>query len=272
VSGTFPLVPILSEHELSQTGLTKEPAEKIVGKLLTADLILTGTLAEIGSTFDINLRLVDVRTGQALAAIAVKTPLATFQAVRNAEVNEDFSKRPSASWRLGDGTSKGGFYRVSWDHNTGVNDSKGSLKIDFDYPSGLSRVEGYAGIMNLEKRDLSSYKGIEFYIKATRPLTVIFSMRTSLPNEPIKQDCWMGYFQIETGWIKVEIPFKKLMISQSWVGWRAQSHGFKLGDQIFRPNHTEAIEIFILAGENPPVNGRAAGSIWVAKIRSYINK
>lgn len=263
------LKTILTEHELSQTGLTKEPAEKIVGKLLTADLILTGALAEIGSLWDINLRLVDVRTGQALAAIAVKTPLAASLATRNAELNEDFSKRPSPSWLLGHRTSKGGFYAVSWDRNTGVKDSRGSLKIDFDYPGGLSRLDGYAGMMNLEKRDLSFCSGIEFYIRATRPLTGIFSTRTSLPNEPIKQDSWMGYFDIETDWKKVEIPFKKLTISQSWVGWRAKSHGFKLGDQIFRAHQIEAIEIFILAGENQPVNGKTAGSIWVDKIRSY---
>ena len=45
-----------------------------MGKLLMADIILTGTLADIGGAWDINLRLVNVRTGQAMAAISMRTP------------------------------------------------------------------------------------------------------------------------------------------------------------------------------------------------------
>jgi len=56
-----------------------------------ADLILTGTLAEIGDKYDINLRLLNVRTGQAVAAINVSAPL--FKAVEmrdSSNWNEDF--------------------------------------------------------------------------------------------------------------------------------------------------------------------------------------
>ena len=65
------LKTIMDELQLSLSGVTKETPEKVMGKLFMADLILTGTLAEIGGTWDINLRLVNVRTGEAMAAITV---------------------------------------------------------------------------------------------------------------------------------------------------------------------------------------------------------
>ena len=62
---------IMNEIKLIQSGITEEIPERLRPKLMFADLILTGTLAEIGDKYDINLRLLNVRTGQAVAAIHV---------------------------------------------------------------------------------------------------------------------------------------------------------------------------------------------------------
>jgi hypothetical protein len=69
------LKAIMSELQLSLVGLTKESPDAVLGKLIMADLILTGTLADLGEAWDVNLRLLNVRTGQAISAIAMRTPL-----------------------------------------------------------------------------------------------------------------------------------------------------------------------------------------------------
>ena len=82
---------------------TKETPEKVMGKLLMADIILTGTLADIGGAWDINLRLVNVRTGQAMAAITMRTPLFKPTELRDASAfNEDFEGDVvNPSWQIG---------------------------------------------------------------------------------------------------------------------------------------------------------------------------
>lgn len=135
------LKTLLSELELSQTGLTKETREKAVGKLLLADFILTGTLAEVGGIWDVNLRLVDLRTGQASAAIAMRTPLIKPSDMRDVTtLRGDFAKGFDPSWSLGYRKLEKGFYSVSLDRSIGAEDTKGSLRIDFDFPAEIKET------------------------------------------------------------------------------------------------------------------------------------
>ena len=47
----------------------------MAGQLLIADLILTGALTDMGDEWDINLRILNVRTGQALSAVSMRDRL-----------------------------------------------------------------------------------------------------------------------------------------------------------------------------------------------------
>ena len=258
------LKTVLSELELSQSGLTKETNEKVVGKFLMADLILTGTLSEMGSNWDINLRLVDVRTGQALAAIAMQTPLIKRSDVRDTSpLLGDFAKGMDPSWSLGYRKLDRGFYSVSLDRSIGPENMKGSLKIDFEFPAEKQRT--YARIRNDQRRDFSFYSGIEFYIKATLPLVGTLNLVTSNPNDPNKIDYWVGHFEIETEWKKIELPFNKLIVGTDWAQ-RTTAQGMqKPGDQVFRPNRVEAMAIGVWSTRNPPCQG----TIWIGNLRSY---
>jgi hypothetical protein len=69
------LKAIMTELQLSVAGLTKESPDSVLGKLIMADLILTGTLVDLGTTWDVNLRLVNVRTGQAMSSILKNIPI-----------------------------------------------------------------------------------------------------------------------------------------------------------------------------------------------------
>ena len=93
----------MNELELSLSGLAKKTSDKAIGNLITADLILTGTLADLGNTWDVNLRLVNVRTGQAMASIAMRTPLIKPLEMRDSgPLNEKFNEDTlDPSWRLG---------------------------------------------------------------------------------------------------------------------------------------------------------------------------
>ena len=55
---------ILKEHELSLSGLAKDEDRLALGRLVTADLLLSGTFTLIDSKITINARLVDIPTSQ----------------------------------------------------------------------------------------------------------------------------------------------------------------------------------------------------------------
>jgi hypothetical protein len=94
---------IMEEIKLIQSGITEEIPEQLRPKLMFADLILTGTLAEIGDKYDINLRLLNVRTGQAVAAINTVSPLFKPVEMRDSSTwNEDFEAALiDYSWVIG---------------------------------------------------------------------------------------------------------------------------------------------------------------------------
>ncbi|MDP2279020.1 MAG: CsgG/HfaB family protein, partial [Nitrospirota bacterium] len=122
------LKTIMDELQLSLSGLTKETPEKVLGKLFMADIILTGTLADISGLWDINLRLVNVRTGHAMAAIAMRTPLFKPTELRDASAfNEDFEGDiVDASWFFGYKKYDKSTYERYVDQNIGAEGSKNS--------------------------------------------------------------------------------------------------------------------------------------------------
>jgi hypothetical protein len=69
------LKTIMNELQLSVSGLTKESPNSVLGKLIMADLILTGTLVDLGTIWDVNLRLVNVRTGHAMSSVLKRIPM-----------------------------------------------------------------------------------------------------------------------------------------------------------------------------------------------------
>ena len=253
------LKTVLSEIELSQTGLIQEPQGKAAGRLLMADFILTGTVSEMQGNWDINLRLVDVRTGQTSAAITMRTPLFQPSDMRETNLLQDFSKGVDPSWNPGHFRLAKGYYNVSLDRNVGAEGTKGSLRIDFNFPSGIER--SFARVRNDQSRDLSFYRGIEFYIKATRPLFGTLNLITSQPDDRLKADHWLGRYEVGTEWEKIVLPFDKLIMT---TGWK-ESARQKMGDHIFRPHRVEAILIGVWSTRIEP----GKGTVWIDKIRSY---
>ena len=66
------LQSLLDELKLAQAGLIDPAGAKEVGKLLGADIILTGTLAPTGDEWNVNLRVINTETGLIAAALNKK--------------------------------------------------------------------------------------------------------------------------------------------------------------------------------------------------------
>ena len=282
-SGHFTIVErsklktVINELELSLSGLTRQTSDKTIGNLITADLILTGTLADLGSTWDVNLRLVNVRTGQAMASIAMRTLLIKPLEMRDSgSLNEKFNEDTiDPSWQLGfreaeifggggGGSELGRFCKFGLDPSQGPEDTHSALKIDYDFTDIKSWT--LCNASNHKRRDLSLYSGIEFYAKATRPVTGRVNIATSLPDDPDKIDSWIASFRAGTEWKRVRISFSNLSIARGWIKGRAAKLGQKPGDQIFRSNRIERVAVQLESSLNLP---DIKGALWVGKMRFY---
>ena len=252
---------IMDEFKLMQSGLTEEIPKQLRPKLMFADLILTGTLAEIGDKYDINLRLLNVRSGHAIAAINVTSPLFKPAEMRDAgEWNEDFeTSMTDGSWNIGARWTKTAF--VSSDHTMGAEGSKGSLKVDFDF-KGMRKLD-CAYFKNSKKRDLSLYRGIEFCMKGTKPMTGFLDIDISDRDDPNKRDRWNARFEIEPEWKLVRMPFNQLVVlpSKYIVG-----EGYKPGKQILDLRQMEAL---LIGTCNTIIRKDTRGTLWIDKIRFY---
>ena len=260
------LKTIMNELRLSLSGLTREAPDKAIGKLLLADLILTGTLADMGGgIWDINLRLLDVRTGQAMAAIGLKTPMFKPSELRDAgDMNEDFEgKTLNPSWSIGD--KKHGAFSVKLDPTQGAGQSKRSLGMDFNFLELRGKEDVLARMETMKKRDLSLYSGIEFYVKANPQVTGHFRILVSEANDPNTMDAWIASFTVTPDWSLQRIPFDQLVIGRGWVKDGAKGYGAKPGKQILDLSHVEAVSIGAYSKHNPPLKG----SMWIDNVRFY---
>jgi hypothetical protein len=119
------LKSIMNEIELSLSGIAKETRDKVAGQLIIADLILAGTFAEIGDEWNINLRLINVRTGQAVTAITMKTKLFKPTEIRDSgPLSEDFEDTTTDSAWILMKAGKRIYFQSSIDRSSGVENSK----------------------------------------------------------------------------------------------------------------------------------------------------
>ena len=266
------LQPILNEIRFSQSGMTRPATESLEGRLLSADLILTGTLTDLREEWDINLRILNVRTGQALSAVSMRSRLFRPTGMRDASAwMEDFEGLaidPSWIFKAEAKTKgkkrKGGRQSMHIDSNQGAGSSHKSMRIDFDFPEAADRNQ-YAVATNRKKRDITLYKGAEFYTRGTGALVGQFYLLTSHPDDPNKIDQWTGLFNVDETWKKVRIPFDSMVSSLGWIKGGAKRMGATLGDQVMRLHRVEGVQF----GVGSDKNEEAAGSLWIDDIRFY---
>ena len=265
------LQSVLDELKLTQLGLTDPEGAKQVGKLLGADVILTGTLAATGEEWNVNLRLINTESGLITSAFNKKGPLhelktESFREIKNIDGSFEDQASVLDGWILGTEfnrrTGKGGYRKVYVDETQGANGTGRSLAMDFKL--GTKIVEKFknraihAKISNRLKRDLTGYSGIIFYLKADRDLAVWFQISDSQESSAHEEN-WFHILRVTEHWKEVRIPFNSLSIHKG----RAQ----KLGtNQILQLNGVEKIDWAI--GEGSIKRGKEA-TIWLDEVTFY---
>ncbi|HOD98502.1 MAG TPA: FlgO family outer membrane protein [Syntrophales bacterium] len=259
------LKAVMAELQLSRSGLAGETSEQAIGKLLMAELLLTGTLSEQRGEWNINLRLVNVRSGQAVAAINMRSGLFKPSELRDSgQLPGDFEEAfLDPSW-LAIRVGKTTFYDASVDRTSGYEGSKRSMRIDFHLQKGVKPL--MARVENRKKRDLTLYDGIEFYARATEKMRIMAMILTSQPDDPNKIDGWMGMAIVDKDWEKIRVPFDGMVIARGWIKQGAAGYGSQSGDQVLRLNRVEDIQIGVHQGHN---RDNLQGTIWLDGIRFY---
>ncbi|HOG06523.1 MAG TPA: CsgG/HfaB family protein [Syntrophales bacterium] len=260
------LKAVMNELTLSQSGLAREKPGDVLGKLMMADLLLTGTLAEVAGEWDIHLRLVNVRTSQAMSAIHVKTALLKASEIRDSGPFDETFESPvrDPSWIMVATGRTAPFFRTELDRADGSADSGRSMRIDYRLVPG--RNPEWARIDNRKKRDLSLYDGIAFDARATETVHAQVMVMTSMPDDPNRVDAWTGFFEAGPAWGRIRIPFAQMVVARGWIKQGAAAmYGARPGDQVLRLERVEGFQI----GLNQKMNGDVAGSLWVDGIRFY---
>jgi len=259
---------ILNELKLELSGLTDSNQASKVGKLLNADIILTGSVSDMGGYWNANLRLVNTSTSVILVAINDKI---TYQELKPGSLRD--SGPMNASFEDGEyGFNVGYKERGAMRHNividdtTGANGTSKSLRMDFD----LAKKKAKSAISVGKDRDLSMYKGAEFYAKADKPLNIKFVLVDENRDNPQAIDFFLSDVALTTEWKKYNVAFSDL----SYRKVREENQdtpGMKDGDTMLSLDLVREV-LFIFSPVNTPMiddKPVKKGSIWVDEIKFY---
>ena len=261
---------VLKEISLNQSGMVDRDSAKKAGRLLGADLILTGTMTRIGDDWSANLRLINTETGLVLTAINQSGPLSEIskkQLRKSGNINATFEAGAnSAGWNIGErhGGRSGekGFSKVHIDDERGARLSRHSLRMDFHIGKKRSRRKAkkkmFVAIRNSIKRDLSMFSGIKFHLRSDKPVTVTFVMTDNEKGRPGDEHWWKA-IETNNSWQEIVVPFRELAVNRK----KARRLGT---DQIFDRGRIERIDWQINESHTPP---GTSGTVWLDEVYFY---
>jgi hypothetical protein len=252
------LKTVLKELELGASGLTDTRKAGKLGKLLQADIILTGTFADMGGYWNANLRLINANTGLIVSAFEEKASFTEIkpEAVRDTSIDlGDFEADELRGWLIGyQKRDDGGYFTVGRETTTGANNTKSSLRVDYR----LGKKRGLA-VTNLRSRDWSLYSGIEFYAKSDHDVVINFFLQDENRDTREKTDMWFTQKPITTTWQKSRIGFDELTLSRRPEHQRG-------GDGVLSLDLIQSFGFSIAPWFNEP---GSKGTIWMDEIRLY---
>lgn len=253
------LKTVLKELELGASGLTDAQKVNKLGRLVQADIILTGTFADMGGYWNANLRLINVSTGLIVSAFEEKASFKEIkpEAVRDTSIDlGDFEALDLKGWLIGyQRRDDGGYFTVGRDTTTGANNTKSSLRVDYK----LGKNRGLA-VTNLKNRDWSMYSGIEFYVKSNHDIVLNFFLQDENRNSRDKTDMWFAQKPITTSWQKHRVDFSELALS------RRPEHILRNGDGILSLDLIQSFGFAIQPWFNEP---ESKGIFWIDEVRLY---
>jgi hypothetical protein len=253
------LKTVLKEMQLGASGLTDSQKASKLGKLLEADIILTGTFADMGGFWNANLRLINVSTGLIVSAFEEKASFKDIkpEAMRDNSIDlGDFESFAFSGWLIGSQRrDDGGYFTVAKDTTTGANNTNSSLRVTYK----LGKKRGIA-VQNLKNRDWSMHSGIEFYAKSDHDIILNFSLNDENRDNREKRDGWFAQNQITTTWQKYRIDFNQLSLSRN-------PDDIKLGgDGVLSLDLIQSFRFAIVPWFNTP---ESSGTFWIDEVRLY---
>ncbi|MDX9743045.1 MAG: FlgO family outer membrane protein [Arcobacteraceae bacterium] len=251
---------ILEEHKLTDSGLLDDKSSLQLGKLLSADIILTGTFSKRGSNWIANLRLVDVKTGVILTAINETISGNEFrwqQEKDTSNLTESFENNTlGLGWNINVVNANRSSSIGKIDNTTGANGTAHSYQIEYKFDGGNGAFE----FQNKRLRDISAYKGISFYAKADKTATIRACLKDKNFNDS-SENKWVTPINLGMNWKKYEVSFDELSIGTKYA------IQFKGGDGNLDLDNIVKIMIEMRAKENGVNHSEGKG--WIDEITLY---
>lgn len=239
------LSAILQEHKLELSGLTDPNQASFVGKLLKAEILLSGDMIKVGGNCVFNIKAIEVPTSKVIGVIN-KNYLCS-QVTKNFDIRStekelgSFESGTEKGWIVGKSLFAGGFTMP--DFTTGANGTKASLRLSADkkIPNSV--------IINRVLRDVSGFTGVTFYAKANKELIAGFLMADAgLEGVKKTRGKWARPFSVGTEWRKYNIKLSELVPSAIKAGnfkFEDKEFTFELIDLMFFsiPQHLNEVSL-----------------------------
>jgi hypothetical protein len=277
-SGQFHIVErsklgtILEEIQLGQTGAIDPATVQKAGKLLGAELILTGTLIATGEQWNANLRLVNTETGLVIAAIRKvgflhELKAASFRNIQNIDGSFESGDLEAAGWNMGTRrgllAGSGGYQRVYVDEKDGASGSKQSLAMDFKL--GAQRAPQFQNrlmrvfIRNQLLRDLGSFTEIRFFSKGSDPFTLRLGIVILTEKGEGEEVSWRSEFEVTKDWKEFRIPFTSMVASGGRV---VKGQGPRILDM-------RQVQLIFWSVNERAVPRGTGGTVWLDEVSLY---
>lgn len=266
-SGRFAIVEreklssILQEHQLELSGLTDSNQASSVGRLLKAELLLSGKMTKIGFNCRFNIKVIDIATSKIIGVISETyncSKVTKNITIRSVQKNlGSFENGNEKGWILGEPVGFGkvdGFSEI--DNTAGANGTNSSLKMAFEHPKKPSLI------VNPIKRDISSFEGITFYAKSNQKMIFSFVVEDSNADGSEGSDRWIKANLATPKWKKYNVKFDELTFSQYYKNIKKSG-----GDEILTPELIDKLLFIVLKNKNKfPAK---SGTLWIDEIKLY---
>lgn len=218
------LSAILQEHKLELSGLTDPNQASFVGRLLKAEILLSGDMTKVGGNCIFDIKAIEVPTSKVIGIINKNYKCS--QVTKNFDIRStekalgSFENGTEKGWIVGKSLFAGGFTMP--DFTTGANGTKASLRLN-----AHNKIPNSV-IINRVLRDVSGFTGVTFYAKANKELIAGFLLADA-GKEGVRKSRgkWARPFSVGTEWRKYDIKLSELVPSAIKAG------DFKFEDKEF---------------------------------------
>lgn len=262
-SGRFAVVEreklsaILQEHKLELSGLTDPNQASFVGRLLKAEILLTGDMTKAGANCIFDIKAIDIPTSRIIGNIHESYMCSRITKdldIRSTDKDAgSFESGGEKGWIVG--MVKGGSF-ITPDYSTGANGTKSSLRLKYE---GTTKR---AVMVNKLRRDVSGFEGLTFYAKADREMVIAFLMLdTDESGQFEERGKWVKTFFVGKDWQKFDVKMSEMVPSGM------QSKNAKSNDTFFSLEQIEQMRFVI----TPELNESSVKDavLWVDELKFY---